>query len=78
MGTIKNMIASRITQLAVRYVSTGLVALGTYLGVQNSQADVQSCSGVLASFIAAAVGMLVDHYSHALQKSSADQTITLP
>ena len=71
MDTLKNMLASRIIQLVVRYLSIGLVALGTYLGVQNSAADVQSCAGVIASFVAAGVGMIVDHYSHALQKTPA-------
>ena len=71
MDTIKDMLAARITQLVVRYLSTGLVALGTYLGVHNSEADVQSCAGVIASFVAAGVGMIIDHYSHALQSNAA-------
>ena len=66
MDTLKNLLSSRLTQLAARYVGAFLVAK---FGYDAAKAD--ATVAALVDVVVAAALFGVDHLAHAIQKKVA-------
>lgn len=67
MDFIKDLIASRGTQLLARYAANGLIALGTKFALTISVDDANATGKVAAAFVGAGACWAIDHFSHAAQ-----------
>lgn len=67
MDFLKDLITTRVPQVAVRYIGQGLTALATYLHVTGDPATVNTSAGFIATLGAAGICAVIDHFSHAKQ-----------